>query len=60
MERSRMGSNKTGSSAGIHVQARGQDCSGGEVQSIHHATVFQLVFSHDFNYSNNSISILTF
>ena len=39
-----MGSNKTGSSAGIHVQARGQDCSGGEVQSIHHATVFQLVF----------------
>jgi hypothetical protein len=55
-----MGSNKTGSSAGIHVQARGQDCSGGEVQSIHHATVFQLVFSHDFNYSNNSISILTF
>lgn len=41
MERSRMGSNKTGSSAGIHVQARGQDCSGGEIQSIHHATVFQ-------------------
>lgn len=39
-----MGSKKTGSSAGIHVQEVARIVQGGEVQSIHHATVFQLVF----------------